>query len=62
MLRVLSKPAIRLMERWLPDAFIFVLVLTLIAALAAILTQGTDPVELVRIWGTGFWELLSFSM
>lgn len=62
MLRVLSKPATRLMERWLPDAFIFVLVLTLIAALAAILTQGTDPVELVRIWGTGFWELLSFSM
>lgn len=62
MLRVLSRPATRLMERWLPDAFIFVIVLTLIAALAAIVTQGTSPVDLVRIWGTGFWELLSFSM
>lgn len=62
MLRVLSRPATRLMERWLPDAFIFVIVLTLIAALAAILTQGTSPVDLVRIWGTGFWELLSFAM
>lgn len=62
MLRVLSRPATRLMERWLPDAFIFVIVLTLIAALAAILGQGTSPVDLVRIWGTGFWELLSFAM
>lgn len=62
MLRVLSRPATRLMERWLPDAFIFVVVLTLAAALAAILVQGTSPVDLVRIWGTGFWELLSFAM
>lgn len=62
MLRALSRPATRLMERWLPDAFIFVIVLTLIAALAAMLGQGTGPVELIRIWGTGFWELLSFAM
>ena len=27
MLRLLSRPATRLMERWLPDAFIFVIVL-----------------------------------
>ncbi|TKW67859.1 MAG: short-chain fatty acid transporter [Paracoccus denitrificans] len=62
MLRFLSRPATRLMERWLPDAFIFVLILTLIAMLAAIGIQGSNPVELIRIWGTGFWELLSFSM
>ncbi|WP_410218729.1 short-chain fatty acid transporter [Paracoccus sp. (in: a-proteobacteria)] len=62
MLRILSRPATRLMERWLPDAFIFVIVLTLVAALAAMLTQGTGPAELVRIWGNGFWELLSFAM
>ena len=62
MLRILSRPATRLMERYLPDAFIFVLVLTLIAGLAAILTQGTPPLELIRMWGDGFWELLSFAM
>ena len=62
MLRILSRPATRLMERWLPDAFIFVIVLTLVAAAAAMLTQGTDPVALVRMWGDGFWELMSFSM
>ncbi|WP_295046871.1 TIGR00366 family protein [uncultured Paracoccus sp.] len=62
MLRALSRPATRLMERWLPDAFIFVIVLTLIAALGAVLTQGVSPVAVVRMWGDGFWELLSFAM
>ncbi|MDM7459415.1 MAG: short-chain fatty acid transporter [Paracoccus sp. (in: a-proteobacteria)] len=62
MLRILSRPATRLMERWLPDAFIFVIILTLIAALAAILGQGVGPVELIEFWGNGFWALLSFSM
>ena len=62
MLRALSRPATRLMERWLPDAFIFVVVLTLVAAVAAMLSQGTSPVALVRMWGNGFWELLSFAM
>ncbi|MGR3719316.1 MAG: TIGR00366 family protein, partial [Paracoccus sp. (in: a-proteobacteria)] len=62
MLRALSRPATRMMERWLPDAFIFVIVLTLIAAIAAVATQGTNPVTLIRIWGDGFWELLQFSM
>ncbi|MEO1911916.1 MAG: short-chain fatty acid transporter [Paracoccus sp. (in: a-proteobacteria)] len=62
MLRILSRPASRLMERWLPDAFIFVIVLTLVAAVAAMLTQGTGPTELVQMWGDGFWELLSFAM
>lgn len=62
MLRVLSRPAVRLMERWLPDAFIFVIILTLLAALAAILFEGTAPLELIKIWGDGFWSLLAFSM
>ncbi|AUH33565.1 short-chain fatty acid transporter [Paracoccus tegillarcae] len=62
MLRALARPATRLMERWLPDAFIFVIVLTLVAALAAILTQGTNPIALVQMWGDGFWSLLQFAM
>ncbi|TRW99278.1 short-chain fatty acid transporter [Paracoccus sp. M683] len=62
MLRALSRPATRLMERWLPDAFIFVIVLTLIAALAAIMTQGTAPLDLIQMWGDGFWALLQFAM
>ncbi|WCR11425.1 short-chain fatty acid transporter [Paracoccus stylophorae] len=62
MLRVLSRPATRLMESWLPDAFIFVLVLTLLAAIAALTTQDVTPIALIAIWGDGFWSLLQFAM
>lgn len=62
MLRFLSRPATRLMERYLPDAFIFVLILTLIAMAAALLTQPVTPLVLVKQWGDGFWKLLEFSM
>lgn len=62
MLRALSRPATRLMERWLPDAFIFVIVLTLVAGIAAMLSQGTSPLALVEMWGNGFWALLEFAM
>ena len=62
MLRFLSRPATRMMERYLPDAFIFVIVLTLIAGAAAMLTQPVTPIEVITVWGNGFWELLSFAM
>jgi short-chain fatty acids transporter len=53
---------VRIVDRYLPDPFVFVLVLTLIAGLAAILTQGTAPLQVVSMWGDGFWTLLNFSM
>lgn len=62
MLRALSRPAVRLMDRYLPDPFVFVLVLTLIAAAAAMLFEGNTPQQVMRQWGNGFWGLLAFSM
>lgn len=62
MLNFLSRPMVRLVDRYLPDPFVFVLSLTLIAGLAAVLTQGSSPLEVISIWGDGFWSLLTFSM
>jgi short-chain fatty acids transporter len=62
MLRMLSRPAVRLMERYLPDPFVFVIILTLLAAAAAILFEGRSPQDVMRFWGNGFWGLLTFSM
>ena len=62
MLRILSRPATRLMERWLPDAFVFVLILTLVVMLAAIGIEGANPLDIIVMWGDGFWKLLSFAM
>lgn len=62
MLKLLSRPAVRLVERYLPDPYIFVLLLTLVAAIAAMLIERQSPLTIMRYWGDGFWGLLSFSM
>lgn len=52
----------RLVRRYLPDAFLFAIVLTLIVyVLGFALTEHT-PLDLVRDWGDGFWALLEFAM
>ena len=62
MLRLLSRPLTGLVEKYLPDPFVLVVILTLVTMAAAIIVQGTGPIEVVSMWGDGFWELLSFSM
>ncbi|WP_189038434.1 short-chain fatty acid transporter [Streptomyces daqingensis] len=48
-------------EKWLPDAFGFVLVGTfLIFALG--LSTGERPTALVDAWGKGFWSLIEFTL
>ncbi|GHB32373.1 short-chain fatty acid transporter [Salinicola rhizosphaerae] len=62
MLLRISRPAVKLVERYLPDPYIFVLLLTIIAALAAMGFEQQSPLAVMRYWGDGFWGLLSFSM
>ena len=62
MLNAISRPMVRIVDRYLPDPFVFVLILTLVAGVAAALVQGTSPLAVTAMWGDGFWSLLSFSM
>ncbi|MCB1371095.1 MAG: TIGR00366 family protein, partial [Rhodobacteraceae bacterium] len=39
MLAAVSKPLVRLVDRYLPDPYIFVLILTLVVFLAAVLIE-----------------------
>ena len=47
MLRALSRPAVKLVERYLPDPYIFVLLLTIIAAAAAIAIERQSPMAVL---------------
>lgn len=55
-------------ERWIPDAFVFALAATFLVAIASIVAlrpaQGLVGAALrtVDIWGSGFWELLPFTL
>ncbi|WP_138470018.1 short-chain fatty acid transporter [Poseidonocella sp. HB161398] len=62
MLNVISRPLVRLMDRYLPDPYLFVLILTVLVAIAAMGIEAQSPLAVVRMWGDGFWTLLQFSM
>src|SRR5215472_12005411 len=49
-------------ERWIPDAFVFALVATFLVLLLARLGGHASTLELVEIWGSGFWKLLEFTL
>lgn len=53
---------VRLVQRWLPEPFIFAVILTFVAALLAMPICHQSPVEVVEHWGGGVWNLLSFAM
>ena len=62
MLNRASKPFVKLVERYLPDPYIFVLLLTLITFAFAVVIQNQSPLTIIQQWGDGFWGLLTFSM
>lgn len=49
-------------ERWIPDAFVFALLATVVVVVAAVVATPTGVVDVAWLWGTGFWELIPFTM
>src|SRR4051812_21408447 len=49
-------------ERWIPDAFIFALIATVIVVSVAMVATPTPIGGIVDAWGSGFWELIPFTM
>ncbi len=50
------------MQRYLPDAFLFAVILTFIAFAGAWALTGKTFMELIRFWGNGLWGILGFAM
>ncbi|MGM1030370.1 MAG: short-chain fatty acid transporter [Actinomycetota bacterium] len=54
------RPINTVVERWIPSALVFAIVLTLIVAVLALTVTQTNPVDLVQGWGDGLSGLLAF--
>jgi short-chain fatty acids transporter len=48
-------------ERWVPDAFIFALIATVIVVVAGLIDSGS-PGVVIDAWGRGFWDLIPFTL
>ena len=64
MFKKFTNGCVRVVNRWLPDPFLFAIILTIVVFIGSLIGTGQSPVELVNAWGNdkGFWGLLSFSM
>src|SRR4051812_43456957 len=49
-------------ERWIPDAFIFALIATVLVIVAALTATTATLVDTVDAWGRGFWDLIPFTL
>ncbi|WP_210470562.1 short-chain fatty acid transporter [Sporosarcina sp. 6E9] len=61
-MKVLSKWSNTIMERYLPDPYVFVTILTLLVFALGVGLTDSSPLDMVVHWGDGFWGLLSFTM
>ena len=64
MFKKFTNGCVNVVNRWLPDPFLFAIILTIIVFIGAMIGTDQGPVQLVQAWGNdaGFWGLLSFSM
>ena len=49
-------------ERWVPDAFVFALVATLVVVVAGVAMTPSSMGQVVDGWGRGFWDLIPFTL
>ena len=53
---------VAIMQRYLPDPWLFAIVLTFVVFLMGIGLTGTSALDMVQFWGEGLFGLLEFSM
>ncbi len=62
MIRALGNFFTKIAKKWIPDAFIFAVILTILVFVLGLVIQGKSFIEMTTYWGGGMWSLLGFSM
>jgi short-chain fatty acids transporter len=62
MLQKLAAGSTRWSTRWVPDAWVIAVILTVISYFLGFFFTKSTAYQLVQHWGNGFWVLLSFAM
>ena len=62
MLTILGSFLSKLVSKYMPDSFIFVVLLTFLMLFLSIFVMGQPLVTMTNYWGDGLWTLLPFAM
>ncbi len=62
MFKKISRGCVRIVQNYLPDPFLFAVILTFIVLFSGVGLTGQTPMDMVLHWSGSFWNLLAFSM
>ena len=64
MFKKFTNGCVRVVNRWLPDPFLFAIILTIVVFIGSMIGTQQGPIALLTAWGndSGFWGLLGFAM
>jgi short-chain fatty acids transporter len=62
MLRRLASMFTYFMRHYLPDAYLFAILLTFLSAILALIFTPTDVMKMITAWGNGIYGIVAFAM
>ena len=62
MLHAMSRFFVVLVQKYLPDAYLFAIILTFISFIGALALTGKSFMAIIAMWGNGLWGILAFAM
>ena len=62
MIKKMTSGCTKLVQKFLPDPFLFALLLSAIVFILGIALNHETPLSMIQHWGSGFWGFLAFSM
>ena len=62
MFKRFTNGCVTLVQKYLPDPFLFAVILTLVVFILGIFSTGQGPMAMIVHWSDGFWSLLAFAM
>ena len=62
MLRQLTRVCVRYAERYIPNPYLYAVILTFITVVAALIWTPSDPGKVIESWYKGIWEILAFAL
>lgn len=62
MFKKFTNGCVSIVQRFLPDPFLFAVILTFIVFILGIFVTNQGPMDMILHWYTKFWSLLAFSM
>jgi len=62
MFKKFTNGCVAIVNKYLPDPFLFAVILTFIVLILGVIFTGQGPLAMVLHWSGGFWNLLAFSM